>query len=323
MNPVDDARTRTVHGPMLGGMTIASHCLELLSLRSPRTLDELAEAGVAAGLIRSQNPRGSVTQALLSHQMEAPLLGDGRYGFTLHILEGCWLTTRQRNGDRLPPGFDTGRLTGLLRYRTLALATGGRVGSTKYADGLRGPAGWLPNDSDGTLIGLRITDGALEVRTVVLDDEAAVRGHDLARRLRARVSSRDWTYGPHGREHEVWDALVMLLAGEPDVLSSPVAPLSELLPDLARRPEAKVELADPVTMALPIELRDRLQKHADDGQLPLSIWLTEKLQELAYAGSWPRRCGCFDGWDYDRGYTQLYCSDEDRDLDSGRDLSAS
>ena len=282
---------------MLGAMTIASHCLDLLSLRSPRTLDELAEAGIAAGVIHSQNPRGSVTQALTSYRDQAPLLPDGRYGFTLHILEGCWLTTRQRNGDRLPPGFDTGRLTDLLRHRTLALAAGGRVGSTTYADGLRGPAGWLPNDSDGALIGLRVSDGALEVRTVALDDGAAVRGHDLARRLRARVSSRRWPQGPDGRELEVWDALVLLLAEEPDVLSSPVAPLSELLPDLARRPEAQVELADPVTMTLPIELRDRLQQHADDGHLPLSLWLTDKLQQLAYSGSWPGRCACYDAWD--------------------------
>lgn len=319
---MDGARARAVHGPMLGGMTIASHCLELLSLRSPRTLDELAEACAAAGVVRSQNPRGSVTQALLSYRMEAPLLPDGRYGFTLHILEGCWFTTRQRNGDRLPPGFDTGRLTDLLTHRTLALAAGGRVGSTTYADGLRGPAGWLPNDSDGAPIGLRITDGALEVRAVLLDDDAAVRGNDLARRLRARASSRSWPYGPLGHERKVWDALVLLLAEEPNVLSSPVAPLSELLPDLARRPEAKVELADPVTMALPIELRDRLQQHADDGGLPLSLWLTDKLQELAYAGSWPRRCSCYDAWNESVGYTELYSLDEDRDLDSERDLSA-
>ena len=308
---------------MLGRMTIASHCLDLLSLRSPRSLEELTEAAVVAGLTRSQNPQASVSNALYSHKLEAPLLPDGRYGYTLHILENCWITTRQRNGDRLPPSFDIDGLANQLRRRTLPLPGGGQVGSTRHADGLRGPAGWLPKPRDGTVIGLRITAGALEVRAVELDDEAAARGRDLAARLRARIAPPSWPRRTVGREDAAWQALVQLLAEEPDVLASPVAPLSELLPELAPSPEARIELADPVTIALPLQLRKRLQQRADDNGMPVSDWLTDRLEELASTGHLPIPGVAYDGWD-DRGggYTRLYWGDEDGDLDSRRNLSA-
>lgn len=296
---------------MLVAVTIADHCLALLAEQSPRTPEELAEACAAAGVTRARDPVASVKSALLSRGDEAPVLPDGRYGFTLRLLEGCWLTTRQRNGDRLVPSFDLGLLQRLVASRPVPLATGGSVESSSFADGLSGPPGWLPHHADGALIGVRLSGGVLDVRPVVLDADASARGTDLAARLRARVSSRGSWWPAHGlgREHEVWRALVQLVAQEPKVLAVPVAPLSELLPDMAHRPEAAVVLGDPVVLSLPVALRERLQAHSDGDGVPLPRWLTDRLEELARDGTWWGRRNRYDaedlwtpGYDASEGY---------------------
>lgn len=281
-------------------MTIASHCLHLLSQRSPRTPEDLAASCVAEGLTKARSPEAAVTSALVSCHDHAPPLPDGRFGYSLHLLEGSWITTRNRNGDRLPPSFDTALLQRLVARTPLPLAGGGgEVRSTEHADGLRGPAGWLPPERDGALLGLRIRRGALEVREVELDARAGARGRDLAARLRARIGSGRW-YGSSltGAEHEVWRALVQLVAAEPDVLAGPAAPLSELLPDLASRPEASVQLGEPTTISLPLEMRAQLQQQADEFGVPLSRWLTDQLADLAQRGPrWLRRVPSYsDSW---------------------------
>jgi hypothetical protein len=248
----------------------------------------------------------SVKSALSSREDEAPPLPDGRYGFTLRLLEGCWLTTRQRNGDRLIPSFDIGLLQRLVAGRPVPLASGGSEESSTFGDGLSGPPGWLPPHGDGALLGLRLSGGVLDVRPVVLDADATARGVDLAARLRARVSSRGSWWRAHGvgREHEVWRSLVQLVAQEPEVLAVPVAPLSELLPDMAHRPKAEVELGDPVVLYLPVALRERLHAHSDREGLPLPRWLTDRLEELARDGTWWGRRNRYDvseTWEYGYG----------------------
>lgn len=272
-------------------MTIASHCLDLLSTRSPQSPEELAEACIAAGVTRSKTPVASVTQALWSHRFVAPLLSDGRIGYTLHLLEGRWFTTRHRNGDRIPASLDIGRLPEVLGEEGLPSATaGGRVTGSKYADGLHGPAGWLPAEQDDGLLALRLHGGVVEVRTVPWLDERAHRaGEDLAARLRKRVrppqrDSGEWV------ANEVWTALVQLLGDDGDVLREPVAPLSELLPEYVHNPLAKLELSEPITICLPEELRDRLVEHAQVIGQPLPEWLTDQLEDLARKGpAWLHR----------------------------------
>jgi hypothetical protein len=265
-------------------MTIASHCLELLSRRSPQSPEDLAEACIAAGLTKSRTPVASVTQALWSHRLVAPPLSDGRIGYTVHLLEGRWLTTRRRNGNRIPASFDIGRLPEVLGEEGLPSTAGGRVTGAQHADGLQGPPGWLPPERDDELLALRLNGGVVQVRPVPsLDGQAHRAGEDLATRLRRRVrkpqrDSGDWV------ANEMWLALLQLFGDDPDVLREPVAPLSELLPEFVLRPLAKLALSDPITIALPQDLRDNLMEQAEFIGQSLDEWLTDQLEDLARMG---------------------------------------
>jgi hypothetical protein len=266
-------------------MTIATHCLDLLSRRSPQSPEELAEACVAAGVTRSRPPVASVTQARWSQRFLAPQLSDGRFGYTPRLLDGRWFTTRRWSGNRIPASFDIGRLPELLAGEGLPSATaGGRVIGTAHAPGLQGPAGGLPPEEDGVLLALRLRGDVVEVRTIPsLDSRVHRAGEDLATRLRKRVrkperDSGDWV------ANEVWAALLQLFGDDDDVLREPVAPLSELLPEYVLRPLARFELSDPITVVLPQDLRDSLREHAKFIGQPLDEWLTDQLEDLARKG---------------------------------------
>jgi hypothetical protein len=263
-------------------MTIATHCLDLLSRRSPQSPEELAEACVAAGVTRSRTPVASVTQAMWGQRFLAPPLSDGRFGYTPHLLDGRWFTTRRWSGNRVPASFDIGRLPEVLGEDGLPSATaGGRVRATSHADGLQGPPGWLPPEQDDALLAVRLHGGVVEVRTTPPPDERALRaGEDLATRIRKRVrrpqrDSGEWV------EKEVWAALLQLLGDDPDVLREPVAPLSELLPEYVHRPAAKLTPSDPIIVVLPQDLSDNLVEQAKFIGRPLDEWLTDQLEDLA------------------------------------------
>ena len=68
---------------------------------------------------------------------------------------------------------------------------------------------------------------------------------------------------------------------EPELLAQPIAPLSELLPDVAHRPEAQVELTEPLVLRLPAILRQALEERASIADIPFPVWLTDRLEELA------------------------------------------
>ena len=73
------------------------------------------------------------------------------------------------------------------------------------------------------------------------------------------------------------------------MLTSPVLPLSELLPDLACRPRTHVALTDPIEVRLPAPTRSALAARAQAAGMPLVTWLSERLDELAWDTAPDRR----------------------------------
>lgn len=279
------------------GMTIASYCLSLLSQRSPQTLEELTDACVAAGVTRSRTPLTSVKQALACHGDAAPEIPGGRYAFSRHLLDGRWFTTRCHDGRRLSPSFDLRLLQRLLAGRSVPLESGGEAIASASADGLAGPAGWLPGA--GELVGVRLRGDRLEVRRVELEPSAGARGADLARRLRVRASPRFWwPASGWGDERRVWAAVLQVLAEDGDALRVPVPPLGDLLPDMAHRPEAQVRLGHPVTLRLPELLQERLTRLATEEGTPFDRWLTDTLEQIA-SDPWTARRRDYDRWSGD------------------------
>lgn len=129
-------------------------------------------------------------------------------------------------------------------HTPLPLVTGGEARLTETEEPvLLGPDGWLPPAEHGDLIALHWRGGQLAVRTVDPDELAGPDEEDAVRRLLSeRCRTERWWQGDD--EDWVRNALLLEALGrarleDPDLLSTPHAPLDQILYDpLSRDPGA-------------------------------------------------------------------------------------
>lgn len=300
-------------------MTIATHCLDLLTDHGPLLPEELGRRCQADGVTSARNPTAAVVNAIgVGRTVDLP---DGRLASVLWVLEGRWLTTTFPAAPcRVDPGLDLCVLGGPVARDGVPLATGGALCSRGWSDErLTAPEGWLGAVPEDSTLGLRVRSGVVDVAAVTLDSEAHHRGEALAARLLEAAPSVATDY--YGQNSETARTLLQLMLADPEVLSEPVPPLSLLLPRLeppepdegrwrydglygyGRGPSEPTCSArgagdryrgdrpyDTTTtlLHLPSPLFDQLEVASCSAGLPLEEWLVD---QLATWCSWPHAQG--------------------------------
>ncbi len=165
---------------------------------------------------------------------------DGRVAYLGDVLDGIVLTHRVRGSlhgrTDLWLGQGVQPFIAMAVLAPLPLATGGeaRLGET-LEPVLLGPSGWLPPAEPGDLLALHWKDGLLSVRVVEPGELATPAQEDEVRRvLGERCRTELWW---DAREDDwVRNSLLLRALGvarleNPDLLSTPHAPLNQLLYD--------------------------------------------------------------------------------------------
>jgi len=225
---------------------------------------------------------------------------DGRVANLAHVLDGIVLTHRVRGSlrDRSDLWLGAGVHPFLLMAcaRPLPLAGGGRVRASQSAEpALVGPRGWLPDAERGDLIALRWRSGELEVTTV---DRSSLAGpaEDLHVRelIAERRNTASWNAATDrvDRAARVVHALALARLEDPDLLSSPHAPLDELLYDPLETREsehwramAAARQEDSVTFCIdgmPIALHSELMARARQYGMTTDQFVIAQLGHLAW-----------------------------------------
>jgi hypothetical protein len=270
-------------------MTIASHCLALLHERGPLTAEELGSECHVAGVTTSRNPTQAVINALNWNQDGRALMVGDRFRAVTELLEGRWLTFHPSVDGRptLKPDLDLACLTRLVEREGLPLACGGIITAERYGfHSWSGPDGWLPTGETET-VGLRLAGGIAELRAVVIDDAAEVRGARLVELLTDGEPKRNYDYHER-REMTGGQRLLGLIAEHDDLLRDPVPPLSDLFPaspeELRRNSwQATPPYWQALQIHLPPDIHARLNQLAHMTGDRLDEWLVGQLAWLAHA----------------------------------------
>lgn len=270
--------------PEDGCMTIATHCIELLTARGPMTAEDLGAACRAAGLTSAKDPAMSVNSALGWASDGRALRIDDHFHLVTSLLDRRWLTMpAPPDPRRFEPGVDLECLLGFARREGIPLATGGSLRGHRFG-AWTGPGGWAPA---GDFIGLRLVDGIAEVAPVELDEEVRTRGDELAERI---LSAPDYERALDGGERLV-RAVLTLLQVDDVVLREPVPPLSVIFPvptpPIFARP-APFPAAPPGFSALQIFLPPGLHADLADAAHEVGVGLDRwVVDELARLAAWP------------------------------------
>jgi hypothetical protein len=207
---------------------IVGAAARLLNEHGPQPVDELAHALGGSG----PRPSAGAVETALGGDRRFLRLDDGRWAFLPSLLEGAVLVRRLTAADveaeavELDP--DLAPLAPLLDGDGLPLAAGGTLRRGSDGDRVTGPAGWLEGATAGTLIGVRLSGGRLEVGTL---DEGAIGAQLPARRLVAGATARLAGLEPLFDEPatHVGRLVTELLAELPRLLDAPPGPLGEVL----------------------------------------------------------------------------------------------
>jgi hypothetical protein len=266
-------------------MTIASHCLALVHERGPLTAEELGSACHEAGVTTSRNPTQAVINALNWHQDGRALLVGDRFRAVSELLEGRWLTFQVSVDARatVDPGLDMACLARLVEREGLPLAGGGIITAEQYdIRAWNGPDGWLPT---AETVALRLVGGIAEVRAVVIDDAAEIRGARLVELL--TEGNRRESHRYVERRELSGQRLLGLIAEHDDLLRDPVPPLSSLFPappeELRRNSLQRPPFWSVVQIHLPPDIHARLNHLAHMTGERLDEWLVGYLAWLADA----------------------------------------
>lgn len=205
-----------------------------IAANGPQSAELLGEEARALELTTARDPIAVVTRKLRSDRRFAELPG-GMWTTVLRLVEGRWFTHRLREDEA-----QSGTLSDSLDLGVPLIAVGESVplhgGGTArvHRDHLTGIGLQLAEAAPGTLIGVTFTAGTL--RVVPLDDleRAAYDGTRVADAIRAKVPAHDWRHRSCPSD-EATRALVRALAADATLLTRPVQPLSQLVPDLVER----------------------------------------------------------------------------------------
>ena len=326
--------TDAVESPFGAGFRVTCHRPEeaLVPITPPAVDEDLHDRLVAA--VREDGPLDVATLtrrvrltsgdhrltegAVLAVLDSATLLvrrPDGRVAWLGDVLDGIVLTHRVRGAlaDRcdLWLGQSVQPFLAMATIEPLPLATGGEARIADTLDPvLIGPPGWLPPADAGDLVALTWTSGQLSVRVVAPDEVAGPVEEEAVRCL----------LGERCRTELWWEArdddwlrnalLIRALAGvrleDPDFLSTPHAPLEQLLYDplgpdprahwrdlAAWRPEGAVAFAvTGMPMALDRELRHRAQRYG----MTLDQFVIAILGHLAWRTPFAEDLGPWEDW---------------------------
>jgi hypothetical protein len=188
--------------------TIAGCCRELLDASvEPLPIARLVEHAVALGRTKARYPEASV-DATLRQSAHVLALDDHRFVSVRRLLEGRVVTTAVPANALLTGA----RRFDLAPFEALALTDGPE----------------LPEDAAGLLLSYRCRDG--QVTAEVVDRDALSDGSPLVEAVRVRIGTRPY-YG-----YDLGQKVLQACAADETLLRAPVAPLSELFPDLAPKP---------------------------------------------------------------------------------------
>lgn len=249
-------------------LTFASAAADLLLEHGPLSLSDLHALAVERGLSRSKTP-SSLRSSLSGDQYV--VRPDGRFDTAARLLRGQLFTTRARAtvcDDVLWTYRDLDPLVALPR---LPLATGGEM--TRGASAVEswtGPVGWLPAVPAGELLALRWDGAALHVAvaqaTVGGSSERAREVREVLGRHARGHRHRPWSYEPRS---SLTQTVLSALVEEPELFTTPLPPLRELLPlpeDLRpqdageRDPERTATI---VEVPVPLRTHEELARRAD------------------------------------------------------------
>jgi hypothetical protein len=207
---------------------IVGAAARLLNEHGPQPVEELVHALGGSG---PRPPAGAVETAL-GGDRRFLRLDDGRWAFLPSLLEGAVLVRRLTAAEVAAEAVlldpDLAPLAPLLDGDGLPLAAGGTLRRGAGGDRVTGPAGWLEGAAAGTLIGVRLSGGRLEVGTL---DEGSIGAQLPARRLVAGATARLADLEPLFDEPaaHVGRLVTELLAELPRLLDAPPGPLGEVL----------------------------------------------------------------------------------------------
>jgi hypothetical protein len=207
---------------------IVGAAARLLNEHGPQPVEELVHGLGGSG----RRPSAGAVETALGGDRRFLRLDDGRWAFLPGLLEGAVLVRRLTAGEvedeavLLDP--DLAPLAPLLDGDGLPLAAGGTLRRGADGDRVAGPAGWLEGATAGTLIGVRLSGGRLEIGTL---DEGAIGAQLPARRLVAAATARLAGLEPLFDEPatHVGRLVTELLAELPRLLDAPPGPLGEVL----------------------------------------------------------------------------------------------
>lgn len=271
--PVDDAsrqRFRTVTVLDMPS-AIAALAAELILDQGPLALDQVHAVALEREVTRSR------TSSSLRQSLSGPafvLRPDGRYDTAARMLQGSCFTTRPRRSPRdgvlwLSRDVEPLFALGLAR---LPLKGGGDVSpGAGGAPTWVGPAGWLPDVPHGELLALSWDGTALDVSpaTSVPAGDADIVA-DVRKMLAAHASARHRDRWPYAAAPPLTAVVLSALLEEPTLFSTPVPPLSELLPlpeDLRPLvddvPRTELEGYEVLQLPVPRRVHRELQRRAD------------------------------------------------------------
>ncbi|GAA1139784.1 hypothetical protein [Nocardioides aquiterrae] len=240
---------------------------------------------------------------------------DGRVAWLGDVLDGIVLTHRVRGSlaDRcdLWLGQSVQPFLAMAALEPLPLATGGEARIADTLDPvLIGPPGWLPAAEAGDLVSLTWTRGRLSVGVVPPDEVAGPAEEEAVRCLLGERCRTElwWAAGDDDwvRHALLIRALSSVRLEDPDFLSTPHAPLDQLLYDplgsdprhhwrdvAAWRPEGAVSFAIAgMPMALDIELRHRAERYG----MTLDQFVIAILGHLAWRTPFAEDLGPWEDW---------------------------
>jgi len=240
---------------------------------------------------------------------------DGRVAYLGDVLDGIVLTHRLRGSLRdrtdLWLGHGVQPFLAMACHTPLPLVTGGEARLTETEDPvLLGPDGWLPPAEHGDLIALHWRGGQLAVHVVDPDKLAGPVEEDAVRRLLSeRCRTERWWQGDD--EDWVRNALLLEALGrarleDPDLLSTPHAPLDQILYDpLSRDPGAhwrdtaalrQIESVGFYVEGMPISLDRELRHRAEQYGMTLDQFVIALLGHLAWRTPFAEDLEPWDDW---------------------------
>ncbi|MEO6715524.1 MAG: hypothetical protein ABIM89_19150 [Mycobacteriales bacterium] len=201
----------------------------------PQDVAAMGELAASLGLTTARVPAAVVTQRLRDDERFCEL-PDGRWTTLLAVLEGRWFTHRIR-ADEVIAGALTDELDLGIMFAAARAGIVSKGGEPMWARNhyLAAAGSWLPDVRAGDIIGMTVAGGAVDV--VALPEFAGISqaGKRVADAVRSsmRVNSRSYMYCLAA---DATRALKEALVADPLLLSAPVPPLSELVPEAADRP---------------------------------------------------------------------------------------